>query len=324
MGATKRKSGNNSLVQLARTAFISVLTIAILVPAAAQAPFSQREQYCFELERQLARDWSPKSQAREQIPQLKEEIRNYDRIYHKARLHADRLNCYQSNFLFGTSLRKTQSCIDIDREIREVRQKLQQLNSAYQSLVQPGRRRARQDEIIQELSRYNCGEQYVREARKRSFNNNPFSFFGDSFFGTQPQYTRPRHGAERLPFSTYRTLCVRECDGYYYPVSFSTFPSQFDRDANLCQSRCAAPAQLYVYQNPGEDVQQMVTLGGQPYSDHPNAWKYRKIFVKGCSCKQTEYDPVEIEKSASRKSEFVDPDHQSSTRQFATSEPTDP
>ena len=301
---------------------VSALLAAYIVPATAQAPLTNRERYCFELERQLARDWSPKSQAREQIPQLKEEIRKYDRIYHKARIRADRLSCYQNNFIFGTSLRKTSRCIKIDREIREVRQKLQQLNSNYKSLVQPGQRRARQDEIIQELAKYRCGEQYTREARKRSYGNNPFNFFGDSFFG-QPQYTQPRRSTGRLPFSTYRTLCVRQCDGYYYPVSFSTFPSQFDQDANVCQSHCAAPAQLYVHQNPGEDVQQMVTLGGQPYSNHPNAWKYRREFVKGCSCKQTEYSPVEIQNGSSKRTDFVDPD-QSNTRQFATSKPSDP
>lgn len=319
--ATKNNSDNRSFTEFARILLVPVLLTAVTLPSAAQAPLSKRERYCFELERQLALDWSPKSQAKEQVPRLKEEIRKNDRIYHKARVRADRLSCYQNNFIFGTSLRKTKRCIAIDREIREVRQKLQQLNSTYKSLVQPGRRRARQDEIIQELARYRCGEQYVREARKRSYSNNPFNFFGDSFFG-QPQYTRPRRST-RLPFSTYRTLCVRECDGYYYPVSFSTFPSQFDRDANICQSRCAAPAQLYVHQNPGEDVQQMITLGGQPYSNHPNAWKYRKEFVKGCSCKLTEYNPSEIENKSTDRTDLAPPD-QSNTRQFATSNPSDP
>mgnify|MGYP002278993271 CR=1 FL=1 len=110
--------------------------------------------------------------------------------------------------------------------------------------------------------------------------------------------TRPREGlsTSRIEqFATYRTLCVRECDGYYFPVSFSTLPSNFSDDTQKCQSQCAAPAELFVYRNPGEEPEQMVsTDGSRAYANLPNAWRYRKEFVKGCSCKQAEYDPGEI------------------------------
>ena len=33
----------------------------------------------------------------------------------------------------------------------------------------------------------------------------------------------------------YRTLCVRMCDGYYWPVSYSIARSGFYRDANICR-----------------------------------------------------------------------------------------
>ena len=85
-----------------------------------------------------------------------------------------------------------------------------------------------------------------------------------------------------LPFATYRTLCVRLCDGYYFPVSFSTLPNHFQRDAELCQSQCAAPAELYYHQNPGGAVEQMVSAGSQqPYTSLKSAWRYRKEFVTG-------------------------------------------
>ena len=95
-----------------------------------------------------------------------------------------------------------------------------------------------------------------------------------------------------LPFATYRTLCVRLCDGYYFPVSFSTLPNHFQRDADLCQSQCAAPAELYYHQNPGGAVEQMVSAGNQqPYTSLKSAWRYRKEFVQGCSCKAAEFQP---------------------------------
>ena len=70
-----------------------------------------------------------------------------------------------------------------------------------------------------------------------------------------------------LPFATYRTLCVRLCDGYYFPVSFSTLPNHFQRDAELCQSRCAAPAELLLPPKPRRR-RRAGDLGRQPAALH--------------------------------------------------------
>jgi hypothetical protein len=103
--------------------------------------------------------------------------------------------------------------------------------------------------------------------------------FGGSIF--QPQ--QPNVGG--TGYGTYRTLCVRTCDGYYFPISFSTVPSQFGTDAATCQAMCpGAEAQLYTYRNPGGDVSQMVSLSGQPYSALPTAFRYRSIYDKACTC----------------------------------------
>ena len=84
--------------------------------------------------------------------------------------------------------------------------------------------------------------------------------------------------------------CVRLCDGYYFPVSFSTLPNHFQRDAQQCQSQCAAPAELYYHQNPGGAVEQALSASAQqPYTSLKSAFRYRKEFVPGCSCKQAEY-----------------------------------
>jgi hypothetical protein len=88
---------------------------------------------------------------------------------------------------------------------------------------------------------------------------------------------------------------VRLCDGFYYPIHYSTYGSQLTQDAEHCQSNCAAPAELYVYRNPGQEIEQAISLNGSAYMDLPVALKFRKEYVKGCSCKQAEYNPTEIE-----------------------------
>jgi hypothetical protein len=93
-------------------------------------------------------------------------------------------------------------------------------------------------------------------------------------------------------YATYRTVCVRLCDGYYFPVSFSTLPNHFDRDDEACQARCAAPTELYFHQNPGGSIDQMVSRRTQqPYTSLRTAFRYRKEYVAGCSCKAAEYIP---------------------------------
>ena len=107
----------------------------------------------------------------------------------------------------------------------------------------------------------------------------------------------------QLPFSTFRTVCVRLCDGYYFPVSFSTMQSQFPKDAQACSSKCAAPTELFYYQNPGGEMEQAQSVSGQPYSKLPNAFRHRKEVVQGCSCKVAEYQPELLGQKAQKRAE---------------------
>jgi hypothetical protein len=96
--------------------------------------------------------------------------------------------------------------------------------------------------------------------------------------------TRRRSG---LPAGgTFRTLCVRTCDGYFFPVSFSTSRNQLPHDAARCGEMCpAAETELYVHRNPGERAADMTSLSGLPYAELPNAYRFKTEYVQGCSCR---------------------------------------
>ena len=106
----------------------------------------------------------------------------------------------------------------------------------------------------------------------------------------------------------YRTLCVRSCDGYYWPVSFSTTRSGFSRDAKQCTASCSAPAKLYIQSNPGADAAQMVDLGGTPYSRMENAFRYRKEYVKECRCKPEPWSEAAQKDYQNRAAEAENPE----------------
>jgi hypothetical protein len=83
----------------------------------------------------------------------------------------------------------------------------------------------------------------------------------------------------------YRTMCVRLCDGYYFPISNATTHQTFVRDANHCEASCGAEARLFYMPSGDSDAAEMTDLTGLSYSALPNAFKYRKTLVSGCSCK---------------------------------------
>lgn len=96
--------------------------------------------------------------------------------------------------------------------------------------------------------------------------------------------------------NTFRTLCVRTCDGYYFPISFSTLRSQFAKDEATCQAMCpGTQVALYVHRNPGGDAESMVSIAGQPYSDLPSAFAYRQAYNPSCACQfaQANFTPVD-------------------------------
>lgn len=86
---------------------------------------------------------------------------------------------------------------------------------------------------------------------------------------------------------TFRTLCVRTCDGYYFPISFSTTPDRFIEDARTCSAMCpGTEAKLFSHPNPGGTPEDMVGIDGQPYATLPTAFQYRTAISDACTCKQ--------------------------------------
>ena len=103
----------------------------------------------------------------------------------------------------------------------------------------------------------------------------------------EPDYDEDRPPPARTGFNggRYRTVCVRLCDGYFFPISFATTPGHFAKDAAACSARCSSPARLYVYPNPGGEPEQMIGLDGKPYGALKSAFLFRTSYDAACSCK---------------------------------------
>ena len=255
-----------------------------------------------QLEQRLVAEGQRGNQSRSQLPRIDDEARQTERLISQTQSQLDRGDCYET-FFFSKTLKRTAGCVQAAGQLDSARRRLSELSIQRQQM-QGTSEHSYQDDIIRELARNGCGANWTQEARKRD--QNGFSIFGDT--ERDGDGARDNNNFGSLPFATYRTVCVRLCDGFFFPVSFSTLPNHFNQDADQCQSRCAAPVDLYYYQNPGADIKQAVSVKGQtPYTNLKTAFRYTKEYVRGCSCKEAEYVPATGDKKAEAPATGVTP-----------------
>ncbi len=199
------------------------------------------------------------------------------------------------------------SCRALARDILSLREQLERRSASSNT----GNAVAQQREaVLQEMARFGCrtGGSSVEQARRPAnifeqlFGGGGFND-GDTFRESDDyDYFDGQQG-----YNTVRTVCVRACDGYFWPVSYSTLPDYAWNDAQQCQAQCpGTPVELYTYSNPGQEPEQMVSLSGVPYSSSPNAFRYRREFDRSCTCqKAINYGQINLAESSGGQSRAV-------------------
>jgi hypothetical protein len=190
------------------------------------------------------------------------------------------MGCDSSGF-FSLFNGQSAQCGPVNTQIQQMRGNLDQINSSLDRLRGGGPGGSDRDNqrrsVLLALAQNNCGPQYANAARSSG------SFLDNLFGNNNPNPAPIDNGAAS---GTFRTVCVRTCDGFYFPISFATVPGRFADDDRTCKSLCpASEATLFTYRNPGEDISSAVSINGQPYSALPNAFHYRTEFNPSCSCK---------------------------------------
>jgi hypothetical protein len=215
----------------------------------------------------------------DQIKRYEDSVAKQQSDLDRTLAQSKRRGCEGGGF-FSLFTGQSPECQPLNAQIQQMRDNLDRTMSDLERLKsgnnydQDGQRR----QLIGQLAQNNCGPQYRAAANAAG----PGGFL-DALFGGH--IIAP--GGDGAPSGTYRTVCVRTCDGYYFPLSYSTVPNRFPDDQHACQRMCpASEALLYTYRNPGEDINQAVSISGQPYSELPNAFHYRKEFTSACSCRR--------------------------------------
>lgn len=246
-------------------------------------------QVCVQLESALAQLNSANGANPEQARRYEEAIQRQRFELDQMTVQARRLGCDTrgSFFIFGPQ--RPPQCDGLHNQIDRMRANLDRMISELEGLRGGNsdlNRDLQRRQLINQLAQNNCGPQYRQAApqpqRQRGLLE---ALFGG---GGWREESTVESGPLEVPMmdSTYRTLCVRTCDGFFFPISFATVPSRFQEDANTCQRLCpASETMLFSHRNPGEEIEQAVSIDGTPYAQLPNAFKYRKEFSPSCSCR---------------------------------------
>jgi hypothetical protein len=275
--------------------FAPAILLALTAAAAAQSPMNpppgpaptpqtqSANPVCARLEGQLAsiNTGNPADNARAaQIKQAEDAVAKQQADLDRAVTDGHKQGCEGTGF-FSLFSSLSPQCGPVTQRIQQMRGNLDRMMSDLEAMKsgnsgQDDQRRA----VLGQLAQNNCGAQYTAAANAAG---GPRGFF-DALFGGGNVVNPSGDGA---PAGTFHTVCVRTCDGYYFPISYSTTPSRFPDDQRACQRECpAAEATLYAFRNPGEGMEQAMSINGQPYTALPNAFAYRKQYSAACSCRR--------------------------------------
>lgn len=81
-----------------------------------------------------------------------------------------------------------------------------------------------------------------------------------------------------------RPVCVRTCDGFFFPLSNS--PGGRDNQEDMCQALCPAAETEVFYMAGDGDIQNATRRGGGTYAGLANAGRYLRQFDASCSCRK--------------------------------------
>jgi len=115
---------------------------------------------------------------------------------------------------------------------------------------------------------------------------------------------------------TYRTVCVRLCDGYYFPVSFSTTRDRFGQDEQVCRSKCASDTRLFYHPSSDPNAEDLKDRDGNLYRDLVNAYVYRTEYKPSCQCQAQPW----TDEARERHATYATPDWQQKSSRIAQRE----
>ncbi|MGE3246053.1 MAG: DUF2865 domain-containing protein [Beijerinckiaceae bacterium] len=279
--------------------FSAALAFLCLVPQSIPAGFglsaqAQESAYCRRLRAQIAAAGrrGPGNTARIQRAAVKQQ-----RELGRTAAYAEQLGCNRQRFLFFGS-EPPRQCGAINARIARMRANLNRLQGQIHNASYG---REEQHRALQATYDANCRPRQAMRRDgpvERGFLDRLFSGLRDP---DDPRFREPVYrdmpiepgppsqAGEDDPDPVARggskAVCVRTCDGGFFPVSYSARRSNLSDLAEMCSALCPnAETKLFTLR-PGQEIDAAISEDGEAYSSLSNAGLFKKSFVPSCTCK---------------------------------------
>jgi Protein of unknown function (DUF2865) len=260
---------------LSRVASFLALAFVGMGPA-----WAQGVGYCDRLKAELAALES--SMASSVNVDLSASIKKTQRELDRTTAYAHSIGCNDMRIplLSGPAPAK---CPSLEAQIGQLEQDLESLKQE-SARDQSGEAEARRDTLKATIDENCTNDASLGAPAPKAGGTTPF---GGAFDNLQSS-EMPDDPMARLSSSTangFRTICVRKCDGYFFPISQFGANSRLSTDAELCHASCpGAEASLYVQPADKEVDSAVSTETGQLYTALPTAFHHRTAVDPSCSC----------------------------------------
>ncbi|MER8551029.1 DUF2865 domain-containing protein [Mesorhizobium sp. M0976] len=260
--------------------------------------------------RQLEADLAAASRGGGGKPAL---LRKYDDAIARQRQQISKAVSQSSSAGCGFSLsrRNANVCAALDATIDRMAANLDDLQAKRAELDSGGSRRDRA-RILTSLDANGCRDEAapskpapVREASDENGNGNLLEQLLGSESDAPDQREEPSQAEELSqpgnirtllnnadmgqPRGEFRTMCVRTCDGYFFPMSNAASLGDFERDQKNCESSCpGTEMQVFYTRGMNSDSASMTSsVTGRPYIELPTAYLYKQSDMPrppACGC----------------------------------------
>ena len=189
--------------------------------------------------------------------------------------HSRAIGCGRAHFLFFDD--RPAQCDALNARIESLRASIAQLQSA--AYGGGGLRQQLQNQY----------EVYCRGQRQQS--NILDQLFGGRDQIVYPPAGPPDDGAimepqqDNTPRGGSEAVCVRTCDGSFFPISYSARRANLGDLQEMCSAQCPA-AEVKLYTRAPRDMNTAVSIDGDSYTNLENAFKYEKQVVPNCACRK--------------------------------------
>lgn len=105
----------------------------------------------------------------------------------------------------------------------------------------------------------------------------------------------PRQAEQGGAYGGAEAVCVRKCDGYYFPLTPAMSSARTNQLRDLCQASCPNAETGLYSRSPHSDISNAVSANsGDRYEDLPNALKFAKKLEPSCSCRAPKQSWAEV------------------------------